>query len=82
VLEDSHYRIMVTEYWHFRVLSFVSKVSKNFKLSWLIVSARYIKMIDDFIRILDVMEVILKGMEGIPKITRISQMSSEEIFSY
>lgn len=73
---------MVTEYWHFRVLSFVSEVSKNFKLSWLIVSARYIKMIDDFIRILDVMEVILKGMEGIPKITRISQMSSEEIFSY
>jgi len=73
---------MVTEYWHFRVLSFVSKVSKNFKLSWLIVSARYIKMIDYFIRILDIMEVILKGMEGIPKITRISQMSSEEIFSY
>lgn len=82
MFEDTHDRIMITKNRNLSMLRFVSKISNNFKFCRLVIFAWYVKMINYFIWILNIMNISFKSLESITKITRVCHMSSEEIFSY
>lgn len=73
---------MITDDWILVMFWLFLQLSNNLEFSGFVIFSGDENVIDDLLWVFDIMLIMLKRMERIPKITRILHFPSEEIFSY